>query len=129
MIYSYEKFYSIFSSEVVLLPADYPYLYTKDDNTRIYLGEKIHWRLVSESLVTFMTSKNLIEKNFNSLETMGIKWIDPWEKPLHEIYKNNKCLSPLPSLAFHCANINSVFGVSPNLDLKKLWDENKIQKK
>ena len=31
----------------------------------------------------------------------------------------------LPSLAFHCANINSVFGVSPNINLKKLWDENK----
>jgi hypothetical protein len=126
MIFSYEKFSTIFEDELVLLPSDYPYLYAKDDSTRIYLGEKYHWRLVSESLVTFMTSKNLIEKNFKNLETMGKEWSDPWEKPLHEIYKNNMCLSPLPSLAFHCANINSVFGVSPNIDLKKLWDENKI---
>ena len=66
-----------------------PYLYTKDDNTKIYLGEKTHWRLVSESLVTFMTSKDLIEKNFNDLEKMGIEWIDPWEKPLHKIYEKN----------------------------------------
>ena len=57
---------------------------------------------------------------------MGIEWVDPWEKPLHEIYKKTPCLSPLPSLAFHCTNINSVFGLSPNMDLKKLWDENKI---
>ena len=126
MIFSYEKFSTIFKDDLVLLPSDYPYLYTKDENTKIYLGEKYHWRLVSESLVTFMTSKNLIEKNFKNLETMGKEWSDPWEKPLHEIYKNNMCLSPLPSLAFHCANINSVFGVSPNIDLKKLWDENKI---
>ena len=126
MIFSYEKFSTIFERDLVLLPADYPYLYTKDDNTKIYLGEKYHWRLVSESLVTFMTSKNLIEKNFKNLEIMGKEWIDPWEKPLHEIYKNNVCLSPLPSLAFHCANINSVFGVSPNIDLKKLWDENEV---
>ena len=49
--------------KLFLCPADYPYLYTKDDNTKIYLGEKYHWRLVSESLVTFMTSKYLIEKN------------------------------------------------------------------
>ena len=126
MIFSYEKFSTIFEDELVLLPSDYPYLYTKDENTKIYLGEKYHWRLVSESLVTFMTSKNLIEKNFANLEIMGKEWIDPWEKPLHEIYKNNVCLSPLPSLAFHCANINSIFGVSPNIDLKKLWDENKI---
>ena len=125
MIFSYEKFSTIFENDVVLLPSDYPYLYTKDDNTKIYLGEMNHWRLVFESLVTFMTSKKLINKNFNNLEKMGIEWIDPWERPLHEIYKKNPCLSPLPSLAFHCANINSVFGVSPNIDLKKLWDENK----
>ena len=125
MIFSYEKFSTIFNSDLILLPSDYPYLYTKDDPTKVYLGEKNHWRLVFESLVTFMTSKNLIEMNFNKLETMGIEWIDPWEKPLHEIYKKNPCLSPLPSLAYHCANINSVFGVSPNIDLKKLWDENK----
>jgi len=126
MIFSYEKFSTIFEDELVLLPSDYPYLYAKDDITRIYLGEKYHWRLVSESLVTFMTSKNLIEKNFKNLETMGKEWTDPWERPLHEIYKKNMCLSPLPSLAFHCANINSIFGVSPNIDLKKLWDANKF---
>ena len=125
MIFSYEKFSTIFEGDLILLPSDYPYLYTKDDNTKIYLGEKYHWRLVSESLVTFMTSKSLIEKNFENLETMGKEWVDPWEKPLHNIYKENHCLSPLPSLAYHCANINSVFGVSPNINLKKLWDENK----
>jgi len=125
MIFSYEKFSTIFKNDLFLLPSDYPYLYTKDDSTKIYLGEKYHWRLVFESLVTFMTSKSLIEKNFKNLEKMGIEWTDPWEKPLHEIYKNNPCLSPLPSLAYHCANINSVFGVSPNIKLKKLWDENR----
>ena len=124
MIFSYEKFSTIFNNDLFLLPSDYPYLYTKDDSTKIYLGEKYHWRLVFESLVTFMTSKNLIETNFKNLETMGIEWIDPWEKPLHEIYKKTPCLSPLPSLAYHCANINSVFGVSPLIDLKKLWNEN-----
>ena len=125
MILSYEKFSTMFSKDVILLPSDYPYLYTKDDYTKIYLGEKNHWRLVAESLVSFMTSKSVIEKNFDNLEKMGIEWIDPWEKPLHDLYKDNPCLSPLPSLAFHCANINSVFGVSPFINLKKLWSENK----
>ena len=125
MIYSYEKFATIFNKELVLLPSDYPYLYNNDHNTKIYLGEKNHWRLVFESLVTFMTSKKLIEENFVKLERMGVEWIDPWEKPLHEIYQKNPCLSPVPSLAFHCANINSVFGISPAINHKKLWDENK----
>ena len=124
MIFAYEKLSTIFSKDLVLLPADYPYLYSKDDATKIYLGEKYHWRLVSESLVTFMTSKKIIEENYNSLEKMGIEWIDPWEKPLHEIYNTYPCLSPIPSLAVHCANINSIFGVSPFVNLKKLWDDN-----
>ena len=124
MIFSYEKFYTIFSKEVILLPSDYPYLYFKDEDTKVYLGEKYHWRLVSESLVTFMANKTLINKYFKHLESMGVKWSDPWEKPLHDIYNTHPCLSPIPSLAVHCANINSIFGVSPMTNLKKIWDEN-----
>ena len=126
MIFSYEKFYSLFSQDIILLPSDYPYLYTKDEDTKVYLGEKNHWRLVSESLVTFMTNKKLIEKYFSELEKMGLEWTDPWEKPLHNIYKSHPCLSPIPSLAVHCANINSVFGISPMVNLKKIWEDNKL---
>ena len=126
MIFAYEKFSTIFSRDLVLLPSDYPYLYTKDEATKIYLGEKYHWRLVSESLVTFMTSKSVIDENYNNLEKMGIEWTDPWEKPLHNVYNSNPCLSPIPSLAVHCANINSVFGTSPFIDLKELWEKNKV---
>ena len=126
MVFSYEKFCSLFTQEVILLPSDYPYLYTKDENTKVYLGEKNHWRLVSESLVTFLTSKTLIVKYFAELEKMGIEWTDPWEKPLHNIYKLNPCLSPIPSLAIHCANINSIFGISPMVDLKKIWEDNEV---
>ena len=80
------------------------------------------WRLVSESLVTFMTSRKLIVKYYDSLEKMGIEWTDPWEEPLHKIYASNPCLSPIPSLAIHCANINSIFGISPLINAKKLWE-------
>ena len=125
MIFAYEKLSTIFSKDIVLLPSDYPYLYSKDEATKIYLGEKYHWRLVSESLVTFMTSKKIIESNYEILEKMGIEWIDPWEKPLHNIYNSNPCLSPIPSLAVHCANVNSVFGISPFINLKELWEKNK----
>jgi len=124
MILAYEKFYTIFSREVILIPSDYPYLYSKAENTKIFLGEKIHWRMVQESLVTFMASKDLINKYYSKLEIMGKEWVDPWEKPLHDIYQEYPCFSPMPSLAIHCANINSVFGVSPFTDIKKIWDQN-----
>ena len=45
MIFAYEKFNTIFSKDLILLPSDYPYLYSKDEDTKIYLGEKYHWRL------------------------------------------------------------------------------------
>ena len=48
----------------------------------------------------------------------------PFETPLHEIYKKELCVSPIPSLAIHCTNVNSVYGLSPNKDWEKIWDEN-----
>ena len=125
MLFAYEKFSSIFQDEIFLLSTDYPYLYKKMNNTNILIGEKTHWRTVKESLLTFMTSKKMIEKYFEKLVDMATNRSDPFEKNLHEIYEKEKCFSPIPSLSIHCANINSVFGLSPNINLKKLWDENK----
>jgi hypothetical protein len=126
MLFSYEKFSSMFKQDIFLLPADYPYLYTKNINTKILLGHKKHWRLVDESLVTFMTSRETVLQNYEKLMKMATKWEDPWEKPLHEVYKTIPCFSPIPSLSMHCANINSVYGLPPNLDWQLVWDENKI---
>jgi hypothetical protein len=50
----------------------------------------------------------------------------PFETPLHDIYKKELCISPVPSLAIHCTNINSAFGLSPNVDWEKVWDESKV---
>ena len=49
----------------------------------------------------------------------------PFETPLHNIF-NKGYISPIPSLAMHCTNVNSVFGLSPNINWKKLWDENEV---
>ncbi len=40
--------------------------------------------------------------------------------------QNNIVYLLFPSLAMHCANINSIYGISPLMDWKRLWDENKI---
>ena len=125
MLFAYEKFSSIMKGEIFLLSTDYPYLYKNLNNSNILIGENSHWRTVKESLLTFMTSRKMIEKHYNKLTEMATIESSPFEKNLHEIYKQEKCFSPIPSLSIHCTNVNSVFGLSPNINLKKLWDENK----
>jgi hypothetical protein len=125
MIFAYEKFSSETKQELFLCPADYPYLYKSPENTNILIGNNYHWRIVKESLLTFMTSKKMIDKHWDHLKEMCINEHSPFETPLHKIYEEEICLSPIPSLVMHCTNVNSVFGLSPNINWKKLWDENK----
>ena len=56
---------------------------------------------------------------------MGEVEYEPYETILHSIYDKENCFSPIPSLALHCTNVNSVFGLSPNINAKKLWEINK----
>ena len=125
MIFSYERISSQLNKELILCPADYPYLYTKIDSTNIFLGTQKHWRKVEETLCTFLTSKIMLQKHWDLLISMCQFEHYPFEKPLHDIYKSEYCLSPIPSLAIHLTNINSIFGLSPNMDWKKIWEENK----
>ena len=125
MIFTYERISSQTNRELLLCPADYPYLYTKLDSTNIFLGSNKHWRKVEETLCTFLTSKIMLQNYWDKLISMCQFEHYPFERPLHDIYKSEYCLSPIPSLAFHCTNVNSIFGLSPNLDWKKIWEENK----
>jgi len=124
MIFTYERISSQINRELILCPADYPYLYTKIDPTNIFLGANKHWRKIDETLCTFLTSKILLEKYWEKFISMCQFEHYPFEQPLHDIYKTEYCLSPIPSLALHCTNVNSIFGLSPNMDWKKTWDEN-----
>ena len=126
MVSTYEKIATELNRELFLCPVDYPYLYKKLDNSNILIGNNYHWRTVNESLLTFLTSKDLINKYWNELLLMAENEHSPFETPLHKIYEKELCLSPIPSLAMHCTNINSIFGLSPNMNWKKLWDENEI---
>ena len=105
MVLTYERISSQLNREIIICPSDYPYLYTKAEYTQNFLGEKNHWRKISESLCTFLTSRKMVEKY--------------WDK-----YEKELCISPIPSLALHFTNVNSIFGLSPNTDWKKIWEEN-----
>ena len=124
MIFTYERITSQLNKEIIICPADYPYLYAKSEITQNFLGHKYHWQKVNETLCTFLTSKNIIEKYWDKYIAMCKKEHAPFEKPLHDIYKKELCISPIPSLALHFTNINSIFGLSPNVDWKEIWDEN-----
>jgi len=124
MIKAFEKISSQIGKDIFLCPSDYPYLYNKVDDTKIFIGNKKHWRTVKETLITFMTSKKMILKYWENFIAMSTTRHHPMEKKLHEIYEKEYCLSPIPSLAMHATNINSAYGIPPNIDWVKLWNEN-----
>ncbi len=126
MLFTYEKISSQLNKDIFLCPADYPYLYSKLENSNIYIGNMRHWRSVNETLITFLTSKKMILKYLNELKSMATIRHHPMEKKLHEIYEKENCFSPIPSLAMHCTFINSTYGIPPIFDWKKIWDENEI---
>ena len=124
MLSSYEKISSEINKEIFICPVDYPYLYKKLENSKIFIGNKYHWRSVNVSLLTFLTSKSLINKYWDDLMVMSENEHSPFETPLHKIFEKELCISPIPSLAMHCTNVNSIFGLSPNINWSKVWDEN-----
>jgi len=126
MLFTYEKIATQLDKEIFLCPADYPYLYSNIDNSKIFYGNMRHWRTINETLITFLTSRKMIMKYINELKLMSTLRHHPMELKLHEIYKKEYCFSPIPSLAMHCSNINSIYGIPPNFDWKKIWDENAI---
>ena len=123
MLFTYEKICSQLNQEIFLCPADYPYLYSSIDTSKIFFGNMRHWRSVNETLITFLTSKKMINKYLTELKLMSTVRHHPMELKLHEIYKKEYCISPIPSLAMHATNINSTYGLPPNFDWKKIWDE------
>ena len=125
MISSYERIASQVKKDIIMCPADYPYLYMNDEKTNILIGSNRHWRTINKTLCTFMLSKNLLSKYWENFYKTCLDRHDPFEKYINEIYENEVCISPVKSLSLHLTNINSSYGLSPFLDYKKLWEDNK----
>ena len=125
MIASYERIASQVNKDIFMCPADYPYLYMNNEKTNILIGNKRHWRTINQTLCTFMTTKSLLDKYWDNFYNTCLNRNDPFEKHLNEIYTKEFCISPLKSLSLHLTNINSSYGLSPFINYKKLWDENK----
>ena len=125
MITSYERIASQVKKDIIMCPADYPYLYMNNEKTNILIGSDRHWRTVNKTLCTFMLSKNLLSKYWENFYKTCLDRHDPFEKYINEIYENEVCISPIKSLSLHLTNVNSSYGLSPFLDYKKLWEDNK----
>ncbi len=101
MIFTYSRISTLFKSDVFLCPSDYPFFYDSSYNTSIYVGMEYKWRIVKETLLTFMFSKNQLKNFRKNIRLVGEKINDPFEKPLHDIYSKEPCLSPIGSLSYH----------------------------
>jgi len=126
MVASYERIASQINKDIFMCPTDYPYLYMDNIKTNVLIGNKRHWRTVDKTLCTFMTTKNLLDKYWDNFYKNCLNRHDPFEKYLNEIYSKEICISPIKSLSLHLTNINSSYGLSPLINYKKLWEENKI---
>ena len=125
MIATYERVSSQVGKDIFMCPADYPYLYMNNEKTNILIGDKRHWRTISKTLCTFLTSKKLLDLYWQNFSKNCEDRHDPFEKYINEIYKNEFCISPLTSLSVHLTNVNSSYGLSPFINYKNLWDQNK----
>jgi len=124
MIATYERVSSQVGKDIFMCPADYPYLYMNNEKTNILIGDKRHWRTISKTLCTFLTSKKLLDSYWKNFLKNCEDRHDPFEKYINEIYKNEFCISPLRSLSVHLTNVNSSYGLSPFINYKDLWDKN-----
>ena len=125
MVASYERLSSQIGKDLFMCPSDYPYLYMTNEKSNILIGNKRHWRTITKTLCTFMTSKNLLNKYWENFQKTCEDRHDPFEKYINEIYEKELCVSPIKSLSLHLTNVNSSYGLAPFIDCKKLWDENK----
>ena len=126
IVASYERIASQVNKDIFMCPTDYPYLYMNNQKTNILIGNKRHWRTIDQTLCTFLTTKNLINKYWDNFYNNCLDRHDPFEKYINEIYRKEICVSPIKSLSLHLTNVNSSYGLSPFIDYKKLWEENKI---
>ena len=101
IINTYSKISSLLNKDIIICPSDYPFYYDALYNTSLFVGKNYKWRNVGETLLTFLISKKIFKKYRNNIRNVGEEINEPFEKPLHDIYKKEICISPINSLCYH----------------------------
>ena len=101
MILTYSRISTLIKDDIVLCPTDYSFFYDSLYDTNLFIGNDFKWRTVGETLLTFMFSKKILRNYKKNIRLVGEINNEPFEKPLHQIYKEIKCLAPINSLSYH----------------------------
>ena len=101
MIITYSRISTLLKTDVVLCPSDYPFFYDSAYKTSLFVGKNHRWRNINETLLTFMFSKKILNNYRKEIRLVGEQINEPFEKPLHDMYKKIPCLAPVGSLAYH----------------------------
>lgn len=120
MLFSYLRINTQIDMDFFLVPTDYVFYYDKNYSTSIFIGKNHKWRIVQETLLTFLFTKRILDNHKNTIRLVGEEVNDPFEKPLHSIYKKVPCLAPINSLGYHISR--SIPSIEP--DWLKLWEDN-----
>ena len=119
MLITFSRLSTILKEDVIMCPSDYTFFYDSLYSTNLFIGKDYRWRIVGETLLTFMFSKETFQKNKLTIRNVGETINEPFEKPLHDLYKKKICLAPISTLSYHISR-----GVpSVNEDWIELWNE------
>ena len=88
LLFTYLRISTQTNREIFLTPTYYPFYYDSNYLTSIYLGKNYRWRLVKETLLTFLFSKKIFNIYKDKIRAVGEVENDPFEKPLHQIFEN-----------------------------------------
>ena len=119
MLITYSRISSILKDDIIQCPADYSFFYDSLYKTSLFVGKEYRWRIVGETLLTFLMSKKIFTKYKNLIRLVGESENKPFEKPLHKIYKDVVCVAPINSLSYHISR--SVPAISENWQIT--WNE------
>ena len=117
---SFSKISSLLKEDIILCPSDYPFFYDTLFQTSLFIGKEYKWRVVRETLLTILFSKDILINNRQLIRKVGDTINEPFEKPLHQVYKRYYCLAPINTLCHHLSR--SVPSIHENW--KSTWDKN-----
>ena len=79
MILSYSRISTLVENDIFLCPSDYSFYYDSNYSTSIYIGKNHRWRIVKETLLTFLFSKKILNKYRQNIRLVGEKENSPFE--------------------------------------------------